>query len=81
MLIALLDLFKGEAGERMHVFSAANVTNSGVRVRKWLERVVEIRKEGPAKENLLVVSICCNTIQMWGRDTPPPCLYFGCLRN
>ena len=51
--IALLGFFKGEAGERMHVFVAANITKSGVRIRRWLERVVETlqvekKRGGPA---------------------------------
>ena len=53
VVIALLGFFKGESGERMHVFSAANTTRSGVRVRRWLERVVAIlrsekKRGGPA---------------------------------
>ena len=33
VVVALLEFFKAEGGERMHVFSIANQTNSGVRVR------------------------------------------------
>ena len=47
VVVALLGFFKAETGERMHVFSLANVTHSGIRVRVWLERVVQIlRREG-----------------------------------
>ena len=42
--IALLGFFKGEGGERMHVFAIANCTGSGIRVRTELERVVTILK-------------------------------------
>ena len=42
VVVALLGFFKAEGGERMHVFSIANLTASGVRVRTWLERVVKI---------------------------------------
>ena len=53
VVIALLGFFKGESGDRMHVVSAANTTKSGVRVRRWLERVVAIlrvekKRGGPA---------------------------------
>ena len=53
VVIALLGFFKAETGERMHVFSLANTTRSGIRVRVWLERVVRIllsegKKECPA---------------------------------
>ena len=44
VVIALLGFFKAEGGERMHVFSIANRTASGIRVRVWLERVVIILK-------------------------------------
>ena len=44
VVVALLGFFKAKGGERMHVFSIANQTNSGVRVRIWLERVVDILK-------------------------------------
>ena len=37
-----MGFFKGENGERMHVFSLANQNASGVRVRIWLERIVAI---------------------------------------
>ena len=47
VVVALLGFFKAEGGERMHVFSIANCTSLGVRVRAWLERVVVILlKEG-----------------------------------
>ena len=42
VVVALLGFFKAEGGERMHVFSIANCTASGIRVRIWLERIVTI---------------------------------------
>ena len=44
VVVSLLGFFKAEGGERLHVFSIANRTSSGVRVRIWLERVVHILK-------------------------------------
>ena len=50
VVVALLGFFKAEGGERMYVFSIANHTASGIRVRAWLERIVFIlereRKRG-----------------------------------
>ena len=37
--VALLGRFKSEGGDRMHVFTLANVTKSGVKNRWWLEKV------------------------------------------
>ena len=53
MVVALLEFFKCESSERMHVISIANETKSDIRVRMWLERVAEIlvretKKDGPA---------------------------------
>ena len=53
VVVALLGFFKAESGERMHVFSLANTTRTGIRVRVWLERVVRIllsegKRECPA---------------------------------
>ena len=46
VVIALLGRFKAEGGDRMHTFVLSNETGSGVRIRHWLEKVVEIlRKE------------------------------------
>ena len=44
VVVSLLGFFKAEGGERLHVFSIANRTSSGIRVRVWLERVVVILK-------------------------------------
>ena len=45
--VSLLGRFKGEDGDRMHVFPLSNITKSGIRVRVWLERVVRtIQEEG-----------------------------------
>ena len=53
VVVGLCGRFKAEGGYRMHVFSLANVTKSGVQNRWWLERVTKIlekekRKKGPA---------------------------------
>ena len=40
--VALLGRFKSEGGDRMHVFTLANETKSGVKNRWWLERVARI---------------------------------------
>ena len=53
VVVAFLGFFKAETGERMHVFSLANTTRTGIRVRVWLERVVRIllsegKRECPA---------------------------------
>ena len=45
IVISLLGKFKGEDGDRMHVLPLANVTKSGIRIRKWLERVARIYRE------------------------------------
>ena len=42
VLVPVIGFFKGESGERMHVFSIANNNKSGTRPRIWLERVVKI---------------------------------------
>ena len=42
VIVALLGRFKAEGGDRMHVFTLANETSSGVRNRFWLEKVVRI---------------------------------------
>ena len=42
--VALLGRFKGESGDRMQVFPLANTTASGVPIRWWLEKVVEVLK-------------------------------------
>jgi hypothetical protein len=47
VLVSLLGRFKGEEGDRMHVFPLANVTRSGIRIRLWLERLARVlRVEG-----------------------------------
>lgn len=48
--MALLGRFKGEDGDRTHVFPLANVTSSGIQIRIWLERVVQLLDE-EAKES------------------------------
>jgi len=39
VLVAEMGRFKGEDGDRMHVFPLVNVTKSGIRIRVWLVRV------------------------------------------
>ena len=47
VIVCLLGRFKGEEGDRMHVFPLASVTRSGIRIRLWLERLVRLlRVEG-----------------------------------
>ena len=50
VVVSLVGFFKAETGERMHVFSLANRTKSGIRVRVWLERVVRVLLEEGKKE-------------------------------
>ena len=40
--MSLVGFFKAETGERKHVLSLANITQSGIRVRVWLESIVQI---------------------------------------
>ena len=42
VIICLLGRFKGEEGDRMHVFPLASVTRTGIRIRLWLERLVRL---------------------------------------
>ena len=44
VIISLLGRFKGEDGDRMHVFPLASVTKTGIRIRLWLERLVALLK-------------------------------------
>ena len=46
MVVSLLGIFKGEDGDRMHVFTLASESGgSGIKTRELLERVVEIHDE------------------------------------
>lgn len=52
VVICLFGEFKAETGTDYHMVIAANVTTSGLEVRWWLEKLVEVceqegRKEGP----------------------------------
>jgi hypothetical protein len=40
--IPLLGRFKNEDGEKWHVMVSANVTGSGIEVRRWIERLVGV---------------------------------------
>ena len=42
VLVCLLGRFKNESGDRMHCFPIASETKSGVKVRFWLEQVVQV---------------------------------------
>lgn len=44
VVIPLLGRFKNEDGEKWHVMVSANVTGSGLLVRQWIERLVEVLK-------------------------------------
>ena len=53
VLIPLLGRFKGEEGERWHLMMSVSETQSGFKVRKWMERLVlflrmENNVQGPA---------------------------------
>ena len=50
VVIALVGIVKAETGERLHVFSIANTTRSGIRVCVWLERVVHILRREDKRE-------------------------------
>ena len=42
VVVPLLGQFKGETGERCHLLMMINTTQSGIEVRKWVERVVQL---------------------------------------
>ena len=42
VVIPLLGRFKNEDGEKWHVMVSANVTGSGIEVRRWIERLVGV---------------------------------------
>ena len=44
VVVALLGRFKGEGGDRMHVFPLASKSGSGIETRIWLERVAAIHE-------------------------------------
>ena len=45
LIVPLLGRFKSESGDRMHVFPLSSVTNSGIPIRLWVERLVNVLKE------------------------------------
>ena len=54
--LALVGKFKGELGLREHLIAVASTTRSGVKVRWWLEQLIQVREEeghshGPAFGN------------------------------
>ena len=51
--IALYGKFKGENNEKYHLLPCVHVTSSGIKVKKWMTRILEAhrqlgRKDGPA---------------------------------
>jgi hypothetical protein len=53
VIITLLGEFKGELGYKYHLMSLASTTSSGIELRWWIERLIQIREEegcllGPA---------------------------------
>jgi len=53
VIIPLLGRFKGELHSRYHLVPMASITDSGLQVRRWIERLVQVREEegrtqGPA---------------------------------
>jgi hypothetical protein len=53
VIIPLLGRFKGELHSRYHLAPMASITDSGLQVRRWIERLVQVREEegrtqGPA---------------------------------
>jgi hypothetical protein len=53
VIIPLLGRFKGELNSRYHLAPMAPITDSGLKVQRWLERLVEVREregrwQGPA---------------------------------
>jgi hypothetical protein len=56
VIIPLLGMYKGEAHQRYHLTPLAAVTNSGLQVRTWVSRLVQVHREigrvhGPAFGN------------------------------
>jgi hypothetical protein len=43
VIVPLLGRFKGETGERYHLTPLAAVTSSGIQVKSWISRLVEIK--------------------------------------
>ena len=50
VVVSLLGRFKGEDGDRMHVFALAAESGSGIKTRVLLERVVEIHEKERKEE-------------------------------
>ena len=45
MLMAVMGIFKGEYGKRMHILPLVNVTLSGMKIHIWFDRLLALRKE------------------------------------
>ena len=53
VIVALLGQVKGEHGEREHLLPTVSVTRSGIKIRRWIQRVIAVnqvcgRETGPA---------------------------------
>ena len=51
VVVSFLGRFKGEGGNRMHVFPLASRIGSGIETRVWLERVAAIHELDEESEN------------------------------
>jgi len=45
VIIPLLGQFKGELGFRYHIMSLASTTSSGIELRWWMEKLIQVRQE------------------------------------
>ena len=44
VILSVMRIFKGKYGNRMNLIPLINVTQSGIRIRFWLERLVDLLK-------------------------------------
>jgi hypothetical protein len=45
IIIPLLSEFKGESGYKYHLMSLASTTSSGIELRWWMEKLIQVRQE------------------------------------
>ncbi len=69
VIIPLLGRFKGETGERYHLTPLAAVTSSGIQVRLWVKRLVDIKTSrgyvrGPLFGDVYGVAVKAKAIEM-----------------
>lgn len=69
VIIPLLGRFKGKTGERYHLTPLAAVTSSGIQVRLWVKRLVDIKTSrgyvrGPLFGDVYGVAVKAKTIEM-----------------